>query len=288
MSTGINYSEKIPNNVNLTTDRTLQRALEQLADQLEKDTHMRRQVRGALVYPSVIIATAAIVMVAILLMTDTFRGNTTVSRWRDPVWLAWLAVPLYWIHQFEEYSLPVIGLDYSIQEMICKNLGFPPYPDCPIPLSFYPVVNIALMWFGAPLAAYLCRRNVLIGLSFWGLLLANGLLHTAGGVVAGAYNTGLWSSVILFVPLSLWVIYACAIRGPYSGKAVGVAYAAGAITHVLLFMGYGLFKAGLFGGAGLLVFAAVIGFAPIILAAIASRFFEPELLRPVPVSQATA
>ena len=52
----------------------------------------------------------AIVMVAILLTTDTFRSNTTVSRWRDPVWLAWLAVPLYWVHQLEEYSLPVIGL----------------------------------------------------------------------------------------------------------------------------------------------------------------------------------
>jgi len=227
-------------------------------------------------------------MVAILLTTDTFRGNTTVSRWRDPAWLAWLAVPLYWIHQFEEYSLPVIGLDYSIQEMICKNLGFPPYPDCPIPLAFYPVVNIALMWFGAPLAAYLFRRNVLIGLSFWGLLFANGLVHTAGGVAQGGYNTGLWSAAFLFVPLSLWVIYVCAIRGPYSGKVVGVAYASGALTHVLLFMGYGLFKAGLFGGAGLLVFAAVIGFAPIILAGIASRFFKPELLRPAPTSQATA
>ena len=99
----------------------------------------------------------------------------------------------------------------------------------------------------------------------------------------GGYNTGLWSSVFLFVPLSLWVIYACAIRGPYSGKVVGVAYAAGAITHVLLFMGYGLYKNGVFGNAGLLVFAAVIGFTPIILAAIASRFFKPELLRPVPV-----
>ena len=74
----------------------------------------------------------AIVMVAILLLTDTFRGNTTVSRWCDSVWLGWLAVPLYWVHQFEEYSLPVLGFDYSIQEMICKNLGFPPYPDCPI------------------------------------------------------------------------------------------------------------------------------------------------------------
>lgn len=224
----------------------------------------------------------AIPMVAILLFTDTFRGNTIVSRWRDPVWLGWLAVPLYWVHQFEEYSLPVMGLDYSLPEMVCKNLGFPPYPDCPVPLSFYPLVNIALMWFGAPLAAYLGRRNVLIGLSFWGLLLANGLLHIAGGVVQGAYNTGLWSSVILFVPLSLWVIYACAIGGPYSGKVVGAAFAAGALTHVLLFIDYGFFKAGAIGGTALQVYAVVIGFAPIILAVLGSRFFKIEWLRPVP------
>lgn len=223
----------------------------------------------------------AIVMIAILLLTDTFR-SASGPRWRDPVWLAWLAVPLYWLHQFEEYSLPVLGLDYSIQAMICEKIGFQPYPDCPIPLAFYPVVNIALMWFGAPLAAYLCRRNVLIGLSFWGLLFANGLVHTAGGIAAGAYNTGLWTAALLFVPLSLWVIYACAIRGPISGKIVAVAFAAGALTHALLFLGYGLFKAGVFGGSGLLIYAAVIGFTPIILAALASRFFNPEALRLVP------
>ena len=181
-------------------------------------------------------------MLAILLMTDTFRGSTTVSRWRDPAWLAWLAVPLYWLHQFEEYSLPVIGLDYSIQEMICEKIGFPPYPDCPIPLAFYPVVNIALMWFGAPLAAYLFRRNVLIGLSFWGLLFANGLVHTAGGIAAGAYNTGLWSRRLLVCSVVDLGHYVCAIRGPYSGKVVGVAYAAGALTHVLLFIGLRAFQ----------------------------------------------
>jgi hypothetical protein len=92
----------------------------------------------------------------------------------------------------------------------------------------------------------------------------------------------------LFVPLSVWVIYICAIRGPYSGKVVGVAYASGALTHVLLFMGYGLFKAGVIGNAGLLVYAAAIGFAPIILAALGSRFLKSELLRPVPALQATA
>jgi hypothetical protein len=50
--------------------------------------------------------------------------------------------------------------------------------------------------------------------------------------MAGAYNTGLWSSVILFVPLSLWVLYACDSR-TYSGKVVG-RVRAGAVTHVLL------------------------------------------------------
>jgi hypothetical protein len=66
-----------------------------------------------------------------------------------------------------------------------------------------------------------------------------------------------------------------------------VAYAAGAITHVLLFIGYGFYKSGVIGNAGLLVFAAVIGFTPINLAVLGSRFFKPELLRPV-LLQATA
>jgi hypothetical protein len=91
------------------------------------------------------------------------------------------------------------------------------------------------------------------------------------------------SSVILFIPLSVWVIYACSIRGPYSGKVIGVAFAAGVLAHVLLVVGFGLFKPGVIGSAGLLIYPVLLGFAPIILAAIGSRFIKPELLRPVPV-----
>jgi hypothetical protein len=174
------------------------------------------------------------------------------------------------VHQPEEYSLPVIGLPYSLPDMVCGQFDYPPYPDCPIPMSFYPVVNISLMWFGAPLAAYICRRDVLIGLSSWGLMMANGVVHSAGGIAEGAYNTGLLTAAFLFIPLSLWVIYACAIRGPYRGKVVGAAFAAGAVTHAVLFLGYGLFKAGVIGNAGRLVYAAAVGFTPIILAALAS------------------
>ena len=108
--------------------------------------------------------------------------------------------------------------------------------------------------------------------------MANGFVHSFGGITAGAYNTGLWTAAVLFIPLSLWVIYACASRGPYSGKVVGAAIVSGAVTHAVLFVGYGMFKAGVIGDAGLVVYGAVVGFTPIILAAVASRFFKPELL----------
>ncbi len=80
--------------------------------------------------------------------------------------------------------------------------------------------------------------------------MANGFVHSAGGIAEGAYNTGLLTAAFLFIPLSLWVIYACAIREPYRSKVVGAAIAAGAVTHAVLFVGYGLFKAGVIGGPG--------------------------------------
>jgi len=224
----------------------------------------------------------AIVMFAIMLLTDTFRGNTAVSRWRDPVWLGWLAAPLYWLHQFEEYSVRMLGFDYSIQEMVCKNLGFPPYPDCPVPLSFYPVVNIGLMWVGAPLAAYLGRRNAAIGLSFWGLIFLNGIGHVAGTVALRDYNTGLLTGLFLFIPLSVWVIYACGIRGPLSGKVVGLAFGAGILAHIFLGVGYGLLKFGVINGTGLLAYSVVLSFTPILFAALGSRFMKAASLRPFP------
>ncbi len=222
----------------------------------------------------------AIVMLAIMLMTNTFRGNATVSRWCDPVWLGWLAAPVYWIHQFEEYSLTVLGFGhYAIQGAVCKNMGYPAYPDCPIPLAFYPLVNITLMWVGAPLAAYLGRRNLIIGLSFWGMILLNGVAHVAATAALRGYNAGLFSG-LFFIPLSVWVFYACAIRGPYSGKVVGLAFGAGILAHIFLGVDYGLQKIGAINGTGVLAVAVVVGFSPILFAALGSRFVQPESLRP--------
>ena len=48
---------------------------------------------------------AAIVLLIALFCTNVFRNCRDVSRWRDPVWLAWLITVAYVLHNFEEYGI---------------------------------------------------------------------------------------------------------------------------------------------------------------------------------------
>jgi hypothetical protein len=40
------------------------------------------------------------VLIAVMLGARALRGSATGSRWRDPVWLGWLAVPMLMVHVF--------------------------------------------------------------------------------------------------------------------------------------------------------------------------------------------
>ena len=138
-------------------------------------------------------------IVAVMLLTDTFRSNFAVSRWRDAVWLASLAAPLYWIRHWKSRSA-VAGLRLQSPGHGTQEHRLSAVLECPLPMVFYRVVNIALMWFGAPLAAF-CKQNLVLGFSYWRLIFTNGLVHTMAGVTQH-HNPGLWTASILFVPLS--------------------------------------------------------------------------------------
>ena len=64
-----------------------------------------------------------VALFAVMLWTDAMRSDRSVSRWRDPVWLAWLVVPLLMVHMFEEYGNDVLGRTYLLPETLCMNLG---------------------------------------------------------------------------------------------------------------------------------------------------------------------
>jgi hypothetical protein len=217
-----------------------------------------------------------------MLYTDAIRGQLTVSRWRDPVWLAWLAVPLLMIHMFEEYGFDIFGRTYDLPDAVCKNLGYPLNPDCPIPAAHYPLVNLGIAWVSAPLAALLARRNLVIGLSWYGLLIFNGMLHVGATIATGAAGAGgVLTGGLFFIPAFCWMIYAVMKSGAMSGKALAVSVSGGIIAHILLAAVYAGQKFGLYGATGVLIVDCIVIATPLIVGWIGSQLVGPVGLRPL-------
>jgi hypothetical protein len=179
---------------------------------------------------------AAGVLLVLLFGTNLLRSEPTLSRWRDPVWLSWMATVVYLLHNVEEYGVDLLGHWHAFPEALCADLKLPAYPDCPIPPAFFLAVNIPMFWVVGPLAALLSRRHRLIGFTLYSVISINALVHIMARLVTGQpYNPGLLTAVLLFIPLTVWVVYAFYGKGRLmSYKALALLVVWGVILHALL------------------------------------------------------
>ncbi|MBQ9004544.1 MAG: HXXEE domain-containing protein, partial [Eggerthellaceae bacterium] len=143
-----------------------------------------------------------IVMLVLLFATDLLRA-TGCPRWRDPYWLAWAAMPAYLVHQFEEYALNVVDGNYVIIEQVFSTVSGI-LDLSALPMLHVPLVNIALVWFGVPLAAWLGTRidNPAVAHSPYGFILVIGHLHFAMTAVRGVpvpLNPGFFTGTLVFL-----------------------------------------------------------------------------------------
>jgi hypothetical protein len=189
---------------------------------------------------------AAVTLLVLLFATSKFRSDLSRSRWYDPVWLAWLAAPVYMIHNIEEYGIDLMGQRHAFPDALCTTLGLSFYPSCPIPPAFYLAVNISLIWVVAPVAAMLSRRHPLGGLTFYGLIFTNGMTHLAPMILGRGYNPGLLTAGLLFLPVSIWCAGACFGPGRIPRKGIPFLIAAGVIGHIILMGSVLLFIRGAF------------------------------------------
>jgi hypothetical protein len=176
----------------------------------------------------------ALVLIVLLLATNLLRSDPKVSRWRDPSWLGWLAMTIYLLHNVEEYGIDLMGQVHAFPGGVCSALGLPPYPDCSLPPAFYLAVNIPLFWLAAPIAALLSRRFPFLGLTLYGVTFVNALVHLMTSLLATPYNAGVFTAVVLFLPASLWVAYACFRTGPFNYKGLALIVAEGVFLHIIL------------------------------------------------------
>jgi hypothetical protein len=212
---------------------------------------------------------AALVLAVLLFATDRLRSAPALSRWRDPVWLSWLAMLAYLIHNGEEYGLDLLGRFHAFPDLLCITLGEPAYPACPVPPTFFLAVNLPLFWVAAPLAALMARRHPLVGLATYGVIFINAIVHIVPLLVGMGYGPGALTAIIVFLPLSGLVAVTCFGKGKLSYGALTLLIADGVILHLVLMGSLQLFLHGLIGAtvlvliqianAGLLLLIAWMG-----------------------------
>lgn len=178
---------------------------------------------------------AAALLLFLLFATDRLRGDRSLPRWRDPVWLSWLAVPIYMIHNVEEYGVDLLGRVHTFPDALCSTLGPAPYPACPVPPAFFLAVNLPLFWVAAPVIALLSPRHPFAGLAVYGLLITNSPSHIVPMLLGKGYNAGVFTATFLFLPAFAWVAYACFGPGQMSRlRGLPVLIGAGVLVHVVL------------------------------------------------------
>ncbi|MFG1411158.1 HXXEE domain-containing protein [Xanthobacter sp. VTT E-85241] len=177
---------------------------------------------------------AAGALLILLAASDGLQADRRIARWYDLQWLTWLAVTAYLLHQFEEHGVSLLGAPYAFRGTLCATLGYGDAVSCPVPLAFITAVNVSAVWVAGFASALAARRFPLIALSFFAVPLVNAFAHIVPAILERRYNPGLFSAVVLFLPLCLWAL-AVAVRRYGAGvKAIGLVLLAGLLVHAVL------------------------------------------------------
>jgi hypothetical protein len=152
-------------------------------------------------------------------------------RWSLPDLLLWLQLPIYIAHQFEEH------VHDRFRQYVNSHLGQGRQILTPRAVT---IINVGGVWCVDFLAIYLAGfywRGA--GLLAFYLALVNAVGHLAGALISRAYNPGLFTAAILFLPLGAWgtVAYSTAYNLPARDHIAAVVFAvalhAVIIGHVL-------------------------------------------------------
>jgi hypothetical protein len=216
---------------------------------------------------------AAAAGLAVLLAWPRSGGG---SRWRDPSWLVCLMLPVYMLHQFEEHGINLRGERYHFLTELCALLGRPDLDGCPADPVFVLAVNCGGgVWIPGLLAILFRRRNPMIGACAMGIPLVNAFAHVGPAIALRAYNSGLATAVLLFVPMCAWTIARFRRAGLLGPAQLSCVVGSGLLVHAALISsvlgrGRGLW------GQGALVAINVVDFViPLAFGVLASRASGP-------------
>ncbi len=131
-----------------------------------------------------------------IVMALTAQGRDTLAG-DELTRLNWWLLAAYLVHPFEVNGVDIFGREFHFLGMMNEMRGTELVPRDLFRL------NTVGIWLQYPIAIWAGERYRWTGLAAAGVMLGNGLFHTATAVTAGAYNPGLATSLVVFLPLGV-------------------------------------------------------------------------------------
>jgi hypothetical protein len=133
----------------------------------------------------------------------------------------WVCLPVYFLHQFEEYVYPG-GFLSMLNRTVSSHAALPDGSE-PMSTAMACYINVGIIWVLFPLSAGIAT----FAGPAWGLWIPyftviNGASHLARAITTRAYNPGLAVSVCLNIPVGLAVL-SVAIAAGITSLAVHIA-----------------------------------------------------------------
>lgn len=151
-----------------------------------------------------------------------FGGDPTSER---AIFAALLVI--YMVHQTEEHLWPG-GFRQFANKYVFKSGN----TDWPVDTGGVALINIGYVWLPIALAVAFPDALRWLGLGWIGLTLVNAISHIATSVRFHVYNPGLVTSIVLFLPFTIWVLAHEVGAGLLSGGEVALLIVAGVLLHI--------------------------------------------------------
>ena len=151
-----------------------------------------------------------------------FRNDPTSER---ALFAALLVI--YFIHQIEEHLWPGGFRQFADAHMFHSGND-----NWPVNIDGVALVNTAFVWLPIALAAFFPQTLRWVGLAWVGLTLINGIIHIVTTIRLRIYNPELVTSIVLFLPFTIYVLVLEVERGALSGADVGLIALYGVLLHL--------------------------------------------------------
>lgn len=151
-----------------------------------------------------------------------FRSDPTTDR---AIFAALLVI--YMLHQTEEHLWPG-GFRQFANAHVFKSGN----DDWPVYEGGVALINIGFVWLPVGLAALFPGPLRWLGLAWVGLTFFNAITHIVTSIRLRIYNPGLITSIVLFLPFTIWVLVREVSAGLLSGWQVALLIVLGILLHV--------------------------------------------------------